>query len=87
MREATFGQSDDFSWRVVAHDIQMMFQRRVFGSLEINQLCCLVHPNLRTRGVLQEKKTKKIKDHKKNILYLAKSSPQRLDTDHYCKSI
>lgn len=52
--EATFGESDDFTRRVVAHNIEVMLQRRVFGSLEVNQLSCLVHPNLRTGRTLHK---------------------------------
>lgn len=52
--EARFGESDDFTRRVVAHNIEVMLQRRVFGSLEVNQLSCLVHPNLRTGRTLHK---------------------------------
>lgn len=47
VREAEFGQSHNFSWRVIANNVKVMLQRRVFGSLEVNQFCCFVHPNLR----------------------------------------
>lgn len=46
--EAGFGEPDDFPRRLVAHHVQVVLQRRVFGSLEVNQLRRLVHPNLRT---------------------------------------
>lgn len=45
--EARFGELDDFTRRVVAHHVEVMLQRRVFGSLKVNQLGCLIHPNLR----------------------------------------
>lgn len=55
VREAEFSQSDNFSWRVVADHVEVMLQRRVFGPLEVNQLCCFIHPNLRAAGALHKK--------------------------------
>lgn len=55
--ESRFGESGDFARRIVAHHVKMMLQRRVFGSLEINQLRRLVHPNLRTGGTLRSQNT------------------------------
>lgn len=55
--EAGLGEPNDFSWRVVAHHIQVMLQRRVLGALEVNQLGLLIHPDLR-RGRTLHKTTK-----------------------------
>lgn len=65
--EASFGEPDDFIGRLVAHHVQVVLQRRVFGSLEVNQLCCFVHPNLRTAWTLN---TQKNKQSDQNILTL-----------------
>lgn len=58
MGESGFGESDDFPRRLVAHHVQVMLQRRVFGSLEVNQLHRLVDPNLRAARTLHQKSDK-----------------------------